>query len=101
MSRITEEADKLIEDLAKAELRFLKKIGKRVEYTERELYELGRYLALVCVSRNLKKLKFRKRRIQGFGYEWQVNELIKREKDLQRYLKVNAMKYADREPKDF
>lgn len=101
MSRISEEAEKLMEDLVKTHLKELRKLGIKINYTEEQLYNMGRLLAMTCVARNLKKFRFRKKRIEGFGYEWQLHELIRKEKQIQNYLKVNAIKDFKTKPKEF
>ncbi len=98
MSRIREEAEKLIEDFAKAQLRCLRKVNSKIPLTEEQLFQIGRTYALVAVTRSLKKLRIKKKRIKDFGYQWQLDELIKREKSILNYLKVN---YATSPPKEF
>lgn len=98
MSRIREESEKIIEDFAKAQLRFLRKINKKVDFTEEELFEIGRKFAMMALFRNIKKLKIKKKRVQYFGYEWQLEEVLKKEKSIYNYLRAN---YLFSEPKEF
>ena len=101
MKRIKEEAEKMIEDFAKSHLMVLRKYKIKIPYTEDSLYHVGRMMALDTVRRNLKKYKLRKKRIEGFGYEWQLQELIMKEKQIQAYLRTQVSFKPSDYPKEF